>query len=509
MHVLVASIMHESSSFSEIETSLARFGVEPERGLVTAERVAGLTGADREIAGFVEILNAAGISFDMMEPAEALPSAPVARRVLEQLIAPVEAQLATRRYDGILLALHGAMVLEGSGAAEPEIIGRLKRLAPDIPIVASFDMHANLGPAVISQLDGVAGYRSYPHVDCAETGRRAARQLVAILLNRMRPVVALGRCAMMPQIMAQGTDRSPNCGLQALARTLENDGEASAVSLFTGFPHADVEEAGLSVVVVTDDNADAAERLVHLLLDKAWTQRALFRFDEEPLPASIARARAAVDNGDRAIVLLDHCDNTGSGGAMDTTTVLAAMVDAQLPASVFLGIYDPSAALRCAEAGVNTRITLDLGAKIVAKADYARSEPLRITGVVKTLYCGRFKRRGPFAANTTAELGLTVVFQVGELEIVILSKHTEPADLEYLYGLGIDPTRRRVIGLKSRVHWRAGFAALDPIVIACSGTGACISDFDKLHFNHIRRPIFPIDAVSEEPSKEIFVYAKA
>lgn len=497
MRVLVASLMHETNTFSSVPTPLARFGVSATRGFLAADRLHALSGTDTEIAGFTEVLQAAGIDFDVLEPAEALPSGPVSRETFEALAEPLFVAAERGRYAGILLALHGAMVVESHDDAERCVIEGLRARVGAAPIVASFDMHANLSATTVRGLHGFAGYHTYPHVDCAATGRRVARLLVGTLRGELQPTIAFGRRRMLPQVMAQGTYRSPNRELQALAAEWERTGNVLAASLFTGFPHADVPEAGLSAAVVTDGDAAAAERKLAELLDRAWSARAGFVFREEPLATSMARAVAAAGSSAGPIVLLDHCDNTSSGGAMDTTTVLAAIIDARLEQACFYGIRDPEAVAACARAGIGARVTLALGARTPAARDYARSAPLTVRGIVRTLSAGTFARRGPFAAGTTSHLGPIAVLDTGRIRIVILSQHAEPADLEYFYGLGIDPRQCRYIGLKSRVHWRAAFDELRPTVIECSGTGACISDFGKLAFTRIPRPIYPLDEVAD------------
>ena len=144
---------------------------------------------------------------------------------------------------------------------------------------------------------------------------------------------------MLPHVMAQGSYRSPNRELQAMAEAMERDDEALVASVFTGFPHADVSQAGLSAVVVTDNDKPAAQALVARLLDAAWAERQSFTFQTEPLADSVARAKQL----DGPVVMLDHCDNSSSGGTMDTTVVLAEIIRQGLEDVVFWGIYDPDA----------------------------------------------------------------------------------------------------------------------------------------------------------------------
>ena len=214
-------------------------------------------------------------------------------------------------------------------------------------------MHANIFEGLVSRADVIAGYRTYPHVDHLPTAERAGRTLVRAMRGEVKPVIAWGNAPMLPHVMAQGSYRSPNKDLQAMAEAMEHDGEALVASVFTGFPHADVSQAGLSAVVVTDnDPAAAAERLVARLLDAAWAERQTFTFQTEPLTESVARAKTL----EGPVVLLDHCDNSSSGGTMDTTTVLAEIMRQGLEDVVFFGIYDPDAVQAAMRAGVGATV---------------------------------------------------------------------------------------------------------------------------------------------------------
>jgi len=248
------------------------------------------------------------------------------------------------------------------------------KVAPDTKLSVSLDMHANIFDGLVSRADVIAGYRTYPHVDHLPTAERAGRTLVRAMRGEVKPVIAWGNAPMLPHVMAQGSYRSPNKELQAMAEAMERDGEALVASVFTGFPHADVSQAGLSAVVVTDGDLQAAQRLVARLLDAAWTQRQSFTFQTEPLAESVARAKQL----DGPVVLLDHCDNSASGGTMDTTTVLAEIMRQGLENVVFFGIYDPDAVQAAMRAGVGATVELRLGGRMEMPAIPGTNEPLLV-----------------------------------------------------------------------------------------------------------------------------------
>jgi microcystin degradation protein MlrC len=310
--------------------------------------------------------------------------------------------------------------------------------------------------------------------------------------------MAWGNVPMLPHVMRQGSDDYPNKELQARCAAMSAPGSkagALAASLFTGFPHADISNAGLSAVVVTDGDRALAERLRDDLLDQAWNAREAFVYRIEPLQESLARAKAIEPPkpGDGPIVLLDHYDNCASGGTMDTTLVLGAILREGLDNVAAFAIYDPDAVQQAIAAGIGAQVTLSVGGKLKIPAIPGDSPPLTVTGTVKTISNGRFRNKGPMGRGVLMDMGPSVVIDTGKVEIALISRHVEPSDLNCLLSLGIDPLQKRYVMLKSRVHWRAGLGALAKAVVDCAGIGVCTSDYSQLNFTKVRRPIYPLD----------------
>jgi microcystin degradation protein MlrC len=215
-------------------------------------------------------------------------------------------------------------------------------------------------------------------------------------------------------------------------------------------------------------------------------------YDIGSLKESIARAKA-MPPGEGPIVLLDHYDNCASGGTMDTTTVLAEILRQGLENVAAFAIYDPEAVQRAIAAGIGSNVSLPIGGKIEMPAIPVESPPLTVTGTVKTISNGRYRNRGPMGRGVQMDMGPSVVLDTGPVEIVLISRHVEPSDLNCLVSLGIDPLQKRYVMLKSRIHWRAGLGKLAKAVVECAGVGVCTSDYSQLRFNKVRRPIYPLD----------------
>ncbi|WP_407651382.1 MlrC C-terminal domain-containing protein [Bordetella holmesii] len=180
---------------------------------------------------------------------------------------------------------------------------------------------------------------------------------------------------------------------------------------------------------------------------------------------------------------------------MDTTAMLAEILRQELENLAFYAICDPQAAEEAAAAGVGRTITVELGGKVPMPALKVQSAPLTVTARVKLVFDGVYLNRGPMYRSVRNDTGFTVVLDTGKVEIVVVSRHQEPFDINCLLSAGIDPLQKRYVVLKSRVHWRAGFSEMATDIIECTGVGVTTSDYSQIEFKHVRRPIYPLDAM--------------
>ncbi len=486
MRVVIAMMKHETNTFSPVPTPITRFGNGgPDwdgQALAAYENTATPMGA------FIDLARAEGAEIVTPVAAEAWPSGPVEDAAYARLTDAI-AEEVDKGCDLILLDLHGAMVTESHEDGEGELVARLRGLAPQTPIAVALDLHGNLSDKIVDNADVVTGFKTYPHTDMYETGALAGGIAFRALKGGCRPAMAWGNRPMLPHIMRQGSADSPMRELIAAAREAEADG-ALAVSVFGGFPHADIHDAGISVVAVTDGDAGGAQAVCDRILDQAWENRHGFVYRSEPAAEAVARAARLAEG---PVLMLDHCDNCGSGGTQDVMTVLEEVLRQGLEDVAVFAIHDPQAVDAMMEAGIGADVTLDLGGKLDMPAIGRVGEPLSVSGRVKLLSDGQFTIRGPMYTGVTVGMGRTAVLDTGKVEIVVIERHHEPWDLGCLQSLGIEPTAKRFILLKSRVHWRAGFWPVVRHVVECAGVGVTTSDYDQLRFRRVRRPIFPLD----------------
>jgi microcystin degradation protein MlrC len=492
MRLLIAMMKHETNSFSPIPTDWQRFldwGVQRGPDVVAAYR-----GTAMPIGAYLDLAETAGAEIVTPIAAEAMPSGIVAAEAYRRLTEPILEAVAGG-IDGALLDLHGAMVSEGEPDGEGALLAAMRRLAPDLPIAVTCDLHANLTALMVDNCTALIGYKTYPHTDMHVVARQVGQILLDALAGRVRPVMEWGNRPLLAQTLRMGTADEPMRSLMAAARAAET-GKILAATLFGGFPMADLPEAGLSAIIIADSDRAAAATVRDRLLAQAWDSRETFVYRGEPLERAVTRAR---EIGQGPVLLLDHADNCGSGGTQDVMSVLAEVLRQELEDVAVATIWDPAAVQILQRAGIGAQITLQLGGRTAMPALGLEGRPLTVTGKVKLLSDGEWICRGPMYTGVKVMMGPTAVLDLGRVEIVITSRHHEPWDLGVFTSVGIDPTAKRYLLLKSRIHYRAGFAGMARATFLCDGEGVTTSDNDQLTYRHLRRPIYPLDRANHWP----------
>jgi len=487
MKIVAATIAHETNTFSPIPTRLQDFfGSGP---LYGAEAYAFVRGSGRSMAGMIAAAEARGIAVEMAVAGSANPARAVDEEAFETLSAAL-CDAVRAGCDAVFLEMHGAMVTSHLDDGEGEILARLRAINPDLPIAVALDLHGNISKRTTENCTTLVGYRTYPHIDIVETGRRAADFLLSTLRGEIRPVLAYAHTATMPNMLRMATDRGAMAEIMAMARQAEQDG-ALAVSIFGGFPLADCRFTGMSVVAMTDNDTAAAQAICDRISDFAWKHRHDFQVDFEPLEATMARA-AGIGKG--PVVLVDHADNCNSGGTQDSMDVIAAALRHGLDGIAAGPITDPTAVAAMIAAGVGADMEIAVGGSTNFSAIGGSCGPLLLRGVVRTISDGGFTVRGPVFTGSKIELGRTVVFDTGRMKLVVSEGRCEPLDLAMFRFVGIEPTEQRYLIIKSKIQYRPTFGTIATEVLDCNGVGFASLDHTRFRFERITRPLFPIDA---------------
>ena len=418
----------------------------------------------------------------------ATPSGPVVDAVLDEVTAYMIAELRRQRPDGLLLALHGAMVAESYPDADGEVLSRLRQaLGPDFPIVVTFDLHGNLSQKQIDNCHAAVAYRTCPHVDQEECGLRAATVLHFTLRHGLRPVQALAKPPLIVNIMAHDTSQEPLHSFMEALSDAELRPGIERISFLPGFAYADVPQMGPSVLVVADNDRVLAAREAARIADQVWNMR-------DRLTAKLPDARTAVAQALQAtrlpVILVDTGDNVGGGSAADGTMVLAEMLRQGATDGVVC-LYDPESVRQCAAAGVGADVKLVAGGKV----DRWHGDPLALTGRVRVLHDGTYTelavRHGGRRLN---HMGLTALVETqGRNLLVLNSQRHPPFSLGQLTCLGIQPERQRILVVKAAIAYKAAYAPVAGSIIEVDTPGLTAVNPERFDYKHIRRPMFPLD----------------
>ena len=496
MRIVAAMMKHETNTFSPVPTPWSRF---EDWGAHFGSRALEAYGdTAMPLGAYIRLAREIGAEIVTPVAAEAMPSGIVTADAYERMSSAILEAVAAG-CDAVMLDLHGAMVAETTMDGEGTLLSRLRAIAPHVPVCVTCDLHCNLTEAMVANCDALIGYKTYPHVDMHVVGEQVGRILLGKIEGRLDPVMAWGNRPVLAQTLRMGTDDEPMRSLVAAARAEEARGLLAA-TVFGGFPLADVPHAGLSAIVIADRSRAEAEAAVARLLDAAWTEREEFVYRGEPLDEALVRARAMAESeakGRGPVLLLDHADNCGSGGTQDVMTVVAEVIRAGLDDVAVGCVWDPEAVEEMRRAGVGATVTIGLGGKTDMPAIGLKGEPLMVTGRVRTLSDGNWTVRGPMYTGVEVHLGPTAVLDTGKVQIVVTSRHHEPWDRGIFTSVGIEPEHKKFLVLKSRIHYRAGFAPIAGGTVLCDGEGVTTSDNSRLDFRHVRRPMFPLDRVNE------------
>lgn len=514
--VALGGLWHETNTFAAGRTELEAFrAYQFARG---DELLTRYQNVRNEIGGMIAGARVHSLTLVPTLFAGAVPSGIVARETFEQLATWLLDDLAAAGdLDGVLLVLHGAMVAEGipdaasssqqhtrlvgqrdDGAAdvEGELLRRVRALIGHKPLVATFDIHANLSAEMVEQADVLIGYDTYPHVDVYERGVEAARVMARILCGEIRPTAAFEALPLLSVPQAQHTDESPLRELMARRAEIENDPRVITASVAVGFPYADVARAGMSVVVTTNGDAACAREYAQELGERIWARRREFQVTNVPVAEAVRRAVESLERHSAGasvlapVILVDVADNIGGGAPGDGTVLLQALLDAHAQNAV-VTIADAEAVAQALAAGIDASVTLRVGGKV----DSRHGAPVEVRGRVRLISSGEYVHKGSYMTGQTTRMGRTVVLDCDGLDLVIMERKTMPFDAQQLRSLGIEPADKKIIVVKSALAWQAAYGAMAREVIYVDTPGICTANLHALPYQNVRRPIFPLDEI--------------
>ncbi|MDQ3695525.1 MAG: M81 family metallopeptidase [Chloroflexota bacterium] len=487
MRVAIAELKQETNTFVPRPTTLADF--EAWHRWSGEELIAGLGETNSEVAGFLDVLAEAGIEAVPLLATFAISGGPVTSETFQTLLDDLLARLdAAAPVDGVLLALHGAMVTADEDDPDGVIIGAVRAaIGADMPLVVSLDLHANLTRRCCDESDAIVGFRTSPHVDQRDTGQRAARIMVRMLRDGLRPVQAFVKIPMVvPASPHMHHLPGPFQRLMRAAAAAET-GDVLSASVFTVQPWLDIAEMGFATVAVTNGDPELAAAVARDLAARAWAEREAFlELELVPIDEAIARAVAAPAG---PVVLSDLADGTGAGSPGDATAVIAGLLAADLNGPAYVCVRDPEAAETAIAAGLGAAVSLSVGAKL----DTVYNQPVRLDGVVTFAGPARFRFGGGGYTGVEMDMGRCAVVRAGQVSVLILGNAVMTVDPAMYRAVGLEPAEARIVVVKSHIQFRAGYDEIAREIILLDSPGMSSDHLDTLPFGRIPRPMFPFD----------------
>ena len=488
--VLIASIKHETNTFSNRPADLAAFHA---RYCYRGEEIpTNMRGTKVEMAAFFDAADRHGWSLTYPIATSATPSGRVAKAAFDEFAGDIMTAIDQGpRFDAILLALHGAMVLEHHEDGEGLLLEMVRdKVGRDVPIGVTLDLHANATDRMAELADVMVSYRTYPHIDQYEIATQAADLIARTLAGEIRPNTVVARRPMLDGAdHGRTTAPGPMTELLARADQFITEPGVLAVSINGGFPWTDIRDVGPTAVVTGDGNSPRYREIAELLMDDVWDKRAVSTITTVSADPAIADVRQHLDGG-KPVVLADFADNPGGGGYGDATGLLGRMIAAGFENAAFATMCDPAAVRILVETGVGGTASLELGGKI----DPRYGTPLNVTGQVKTITDGTFRLDGPMIKGAIMRMGPTAVLRVGGIDIVVTGTRHQVVDLQYFKHAGIDPTAKSVLGIKSAHHFRAAYGPIAAeVIVVDDGGGLTSRNYRSLPYRNVRRPVYPLD----------------
>ncbi len=478
--ILIARFTQEISSFNPVLTRYEDFEVR--RGADIIERSRGV---ETEIAGALPVFEARDdVELVPAYWANANSSGPLEQVAFDQLAAEYVQALEAHRgtVDAVYFHVHGAMGCTQELDPEGYLLGEMRRvLGEEVPIVISLDLHGILTERMLRHVNALAIYHTYPHVDMADTGRRAAELLLRILDEDLKPVIAR---AVVPALV-RGDELITETGIYGetirRAQALERDGVALAAGMMIGNPFTDVPELCSQAIVVTDGDRDRAQAEAQAMAADFWKDRAQMQAPLVSIEAAIAEAKTL----EGTAIFADAADATSSGASGDSNAILAALIEAGYEGTVLVPLVDVPAVERAYEVGVGNSATFTLGGALDR-----RFMPIQLECTVRMLASGPYYFE---SWGNEQDGGRTAVLQSGKIDIVLASKPVFLFDRSLFLAHGRDPKNYDLVVVKSPHCQERFFVAWAEKNFNIDAPGSTSANLKSLGHTVCARPMYPLD----------------
>ena len=484
--VAIGGIMHESNTFSDTPTDFGAFHTS-----VGDEIIDAWADTHHEMGGFIQGAAQNGYTLYPTLMAAATPAGRVTDAAFDRLTEMLIQRLKTApKSEGLLLALHGAMVVESYPDGDGEVLRRLRAVFPaEFPIVVTLDHHANVSEQMVNLSTALVIYKTNPHIDQGHRGLQAAALMHRILSEGITPTQSLSKPPMLLNILYQNTSAEPMSSILNAAAELESRDDVLVANVAAGYPYADVYEAGPAFVIVPDNTRQLARKEAERLSEMLWNVRGQLTLD---LPDAATAVRQAINAEKHPVILVEMGDNIGGGSPGDSTIILAELLK-QDAAEFVVVLWDAESVQTCLRVGVGEEVALSVG----GKTDRLHGKPVPIRGRVRLIHDGHFVETEPrHGGQKYHNQGLTAVVELASPHralVVLTSRRQTPFSLHQLLSLGVQPQGMRIIVVKAAIAYRAAYEPIAGEIIEVDTPGLTAVNPQHFTYGHLRRPIFPLD----------------
>jgi microcystin degradation protein MlrC len=508
LRVAIGGFGAESNSFSVEKPTKENAIVDWDKKVLANHR-----GKKTVIGGFIDALEEDDVDVEVIPTLNVWWGATgvIVKKSYKYFIEEILSRLRNAgRLDGVLLNLHGAMVAEGFSDGEGVLLKEIRNaVGVKVPIICVMDLHANISDLKIQMADAIFGYRTNPHIDLYERALKAGRILLALSRHEVKPIMKIKRLPMLGHNLGMSTQSHnseiqkglPMIKIMEEVSRLEKKSEILDISVFVGFAHADVQECGTSILVISDDKPILAQNIAEKVAQMVWEARWDF-YNFRPLIPVEKAVQRAIKSQEGPIILVDVADNSGGGAPCDNTVILETLLKKGVEDAV-VPLRDPEAVAKAFEYGVGSNLELDVGGKI----DKRFYKPVRVKVKVKLLSDGKYIVRGPHhggydskgkilpkEAWKKADVGRMALLKTNGIEIIV-SEGKVSMERDYYKAAGVDPSERKIVVVRSAQAHRASFEGISNEIIEVDTPGPCSAIYRGLVFKNIKRPIFPLDKI--------------
>jgi microcystin degradation protein MlrC len=522
MRFAILGISHETNTFSKVPTTYQKF---EEHLMLRGQEIVEQYGeAEYTMTGYLQAAEELGFEAVPLMYANTGPIGTITRDAYDRVSTEMFDMLRDQGpWDAVLICNHGAAVSEEFPDMDAEFTRMVREIVgPDVPVGMTLDMHSNISKETVDNTDVCIVWRTCPHLDCRQRGRKTAELIYRTVIGEIKPVQYIEMVPMLVNIVKQFTGQEPMKGLvDDCVEANERPGILDT-SIAEGYPYSDVEEMGMSWIAIADGDADAAKETAKWMAARAWEKRedlnrpvpsieeALKMAEERyvgPKPEGVENfvpdeGSALAENAPSdhshlgPIVLMDVGDNVGGGSSADSTHIIK--VAREMGIEGFLQtLYDPEAVKTMVAAGVGAEISLEMG----GKTDDMHGEPILLTGTVVNIDGGAFEETRPTHGGFRFyNDGQRVRFDTADgMTILVMSERNGNTAREQMYSIGINPESYRIVVAKGVSAPRPAYQPIAAEIIIVNSPGVTSADLDSFTFNHRRIPLYPFEDPDYQP----------